>query len=198
MSYPFTDPRADFAHRVKAFSKLSLPDGEDKGFDPDFSAKMPDIQGYDLDKIAQKDFSRYSGNSLASCDSISLGIDGNYYLVEFKNQNGSNIDGRAIRKKVVDSISLIRYAFSPDETMSALHRHIKVYVVFPDQEPFLNIVKIISSSGSCSSSPMPKRPLWGLDNLLDAEFVDYIGTMTLSEFKNEIARWPRMRFPERT
>lgn len=195
MSYPFTDPNVDFAHRVKTFSVLSLPDGEDRGFDPDFSAKMPDIQGYDLDKIAQKDFRRYSGNSLASCDSISLGIDDNYYLVEFKNQNGSNIDGKAIRKKVVDSISLIRYAFLPDESMSNLHRRIKVYVVFPDQEPFLNIVKIISSSGSCSSFPMPKRPLWGLDNLVDAEFVDYIDTMTLSEFKDEIARWPRMRLP---
>lgn len=195
MSYPFSDPKVDFAHRVKAFSMLSLPDGEDEGFDPDFSAKMPDIRGYDLDKIAQRDFRRYSEKSLASCDSISLGIDGNYYLVEFKNQKGSNIDGEAIRKKIVDSISLIRYAFSPDEPMSALHRRIKVYVVFPDQEAFLNIVKTISSSGSCNGSQAPKIPLWGLDDLLEAEFVYRIDTVTLSEFKDEIVRWPPMRLP---
>ena len=195
MSYPYTDPNVDFNHRVEAFSMLSLPDGEDKGFDPDFSAKMPDVQGYDLDKIAQRDFSRYSGNNLSSCDSISLGIDGNYYLVEFKNQNGSNIDVKALRKKVVDSISLIRYAFSPDESMLDLWRRIKVYVVFPDQDAFLKIARTVSSSGSCDSSPVPKVPLWGLGNLIEAEFVDYIDTLPLSEFKDEVARWPKMRLP---
>ena len=195
MSYPYTDPKVNFNHRVAEFSMLSLPDGEDKGFDPDFSAKMPDIQGYDLDKIAQGDFSCYSGNSLASCDSISLGIDGNYYLVEFKNQKSSNIDGKSIRKKIIDSISLIRYAFSPDESMMDLHKRIKVYVVFPDQEAFLKIVKTVSSSGSSDCLAELKRPLWGLDNLVDAEFVDYIDTMTLSEFRGEVERWPKMRLP---
>lgn len=195
MSYPYIDPKVDFLKRIKLFSELSLPDGDDKGFDSDFSMNMPYLQGYDLDKIAQKDFNHYSGNMLSSCDSISLGDDGNYYLVEFKNQRSSNIDGKSIRKKIIDSISLIRYAFLPDESMSNLHSRIRVYIVFPDQDAFFNIVKTISSSGSCEGSIVKKRPLWKLDELVDADFVDYIDTLTLSEFKHEVVRWPKMLLP---
>jgi hypothetical protein len=198
MSYPYLDPKVDFSHRVKLFSELSLPDGDDKGFDPDFSTNMPNLQGYELDEIAQRDFKRYSGNMLSSCDSISLGDDGNYYLVEFKNQRSSNIDGNSIRKKIIDSISLIRYTFSPDEPMSDLYSRIRVYIVFPDQEAFLNIVKIVSSSGSSEGSIVKKRPLWKLDELVDADFVGYIDTLPLSEFKDEVTRWPKMLLPVRS
>ena len=196
MAYPYTDPKKDFAHRVKSFFCLSLPDGNDKGFDPNFSKEMPDCQGYDLDTIAQKDFVCYSGKSLASCDSISLGEDGKYYLVEFKNQKSSNIDGEDIHKKIIDSISLIRYAFSPIVSMRDLSKRIRVYVVFPDQEAFLKIVKTISSSGSFTTTKQLKRPLWGLDSLIHADFLDYVDTLSLSEFKGEVANWPKMLLPE--
>lgn len=195
MAYPYTDPKIDFLQTVEPFSRLSLPDGDDDGFDSGFSRAMPDVQGYSLDKIAQKDFSRYSGKNLASCDSISLGEDGSYYLIEFKNQRSGNIDGQEIRKKILDSVSLIRYAFSPNVSMGDLHKRIRVYVVFPDQEAFLKIAKTVSSSGSSTTLRTLKRPLWGLDNLVDAEFIDYVDTLPLSEFKNEVSKWPAMCLP---
>lgn len=196
MAYPYSDPKVDFAHRKKSYADLSLPDqGTMKVFDPNFSAKMPSCDGLDLDKIAQKDFNRYSECPLRSCDSLQKGTDGCYYLVEFKNQASGNINRDEIHKKIIDSLSLILYAFAPTDSIRSLYKWVKAYVVFPDQNAFLKIVKTVATSGSAQKAISLTRPLWGLDELVKHEFIGYVDTMPLSDFQKEVTTWPKMVLP---
>lgn len=196
MAYPYSDPKVDFAHRKKSYADLSLPDKcTTKVFDPAFSSKMPSCDGFDLDAIAQKDFNRYSECPLRSCDSLQKGTDGCYYLVEFKNQVSGNINRDEIHKKIIDSLSLILYAFTPTDSIRSLYKRVKVYVVFPDQNAFLKIVKTVATSGSTQTAIPLTRPLWGLDDLVKHDFIGYVDTMPLSDFQKEVTTWPKMVLP---
>jgi len=153
------------------------------------------MNGIDLDKVARHDFAHYSGKVLSSCDSLQVGSDGNYYLVEFKNQRSGNIKSDEIHKKINDSLSIILFAFSPFDSIKTVHARVKVYIVFPDQNPFLQIVNAVKDSGSSSNAVPLKRPLWKLDELVRDEFVGSVDTMTLTEFKQEVLSWPTMVLP---
>lgn len=196
MAYPYNNPVADFAHRMKPLSELSQTDAVTKGFDPNFSSSMPAVCGIDLDAVAQKDFAKYSKLPLRSCDALFMDEDGMYYLVEFKNQASGNIKKEEIHKKIIDSLSLILYVFSPSDSIETLHSRVKVYVVFPDQNAFLKIAKTIATSGSSSCAMPLERPLWELSHLVENGFVSFVDTMTLTDFKREIGSWPLMKLPQ--
>ena len=195
MAYPYTNPKQNFAHRVAKFSVLSQPDPGTVGYDPAFSSSMPIMDGIDLDNVAKHDLSHYSEKVLASCDSLQVGTDGNFYLVEFKNQRSGNINSDEIHKKVIDTLSLILFAFSPRDSIRTLYAKTKFFVVFPDQNAFLKIATVVKNSGSSLESRPLKRPLWNLDELVKDEFIGYVDTMTLTEFKNEVLSWPAMVLP---
>lgn len=176
MAYPFSQNCLFDESRKKALAELAESAGD--VFDKDFPDRLPDLNALDLDGFAEGPLKKYTGETLATSDTLVIDEDGVYWFVEFKNQRLSNGDGPRIQRKAVESLLVACMTSAQQKTLRELMRKSVFVVVFPEQDYSTMLGKALARDAYGSDAV-----LWRLDKLVKAEILHAAHTVTDREFR---------------
>lgn len=204
MAYPFERPSLFFAKEKATLATLAETDDP---FDPKFPTRLPSLEAYRFDTIKnivcayrrakkEKRLLRSADALIVTGDaegqSPNDASDALFWFIEFKNQNVANIQSyddskeNALVVKAFDSLNLCAMTFGRDISMQDLQKRSVFIVVYPKQSYSDQILAALGQLAGNNPDPWSRRPMWLLDNLLDAGFYRHILTVDDEEFADTV------------
>ena len=196
MNYPFEKSDIAFQNNRKLFCELAKTDSP---FDEDFPNRLPSIMAYDFDKIKERACAYRSSQSkklLYSADALVIlpseaSLDAGakkirYCFIEFKNQKVDNIqsvkdpDDNDLMMKAFDSLSVCALTFARGIPMVELQQKSMFIVVYPKQDYSEKILEVLNE---LSAENGEVKPLWLLDKLENAGFINKVLTIDDEQFR---------------